>query len=176
MSVTVTKPESDTCSRETCETEFLIPNAKRGSYCSLECADRDDAESVLDVLSRAHDFCASCYKPKKVIYRPDEASTPALRRKPLLIRDAFVGFEDITRYAKLGDYGIECECGAVNHDLATDLCRDGEPYEWYLQLAVDHFRKKGKWEYKFDVETFCETFWQTTDFELATGKALYKDG
>lgn len=172
MSVTLTKAETDTCARDACEVEFAIPNAAQGSYCSGECADRDDAASVLQHLEQAHTFCVSCFKPRKVVYRPDEASTPELRKKAFIIRESFVGFETLTEFSEAGPYGIECSCGAINHDLAVDLCRDGEPYEWFLQLAIDHFRELGEWDYEFDIEEFCEVFWRSDDFELAIGRAL----
>ena len=171
MSIAITQPEQYTCEHRDCNEEVPEPNLVRGQYCSLACADRADGQTVIDHLRRDHRFCATCLRPRKVVYRPADRDVESLRRKALLIRESFVGFEELTEFAELGEHGIECECGAIAHDTPL-LDRDGGPWEWWLARAVEQLRHEGQWEYRVDVPTLADAAWETDDLELAVGHAL----
>jgi len=143
-----------------------------GQYCSTEHAVRDDGHEVLSTLARDHRFCGSCYRPQKVVYRPPDTESPKLRTKALVVRESFVGYEELTEHAEQGAYGIECSCGSVGHGDPETLCRNGSPYEWFLKCAVRQLRSEGTWDYHFDIETFADASWGDDDLELAVGRAL----
>jgi len=153
-----------------CSQEFEF-NENR-DYCSEECEIADRGQGLLNQIENDHRFCGSCYKPIKTVYRPADETTPELRKKALVIRESFVGFEDLTEHAEKGQYGIECSCGNISHYHAEELLRDGEPYEWFLKLSVETFREEGQREDTFCIETFCNVYWETEQFAYAIGKAL----
>lgn len=172
MSVTRPQTRHFECDGPGCSEEFDTASAVAGSYCSPACRDRDTGQSLLAHIGQDHRFCASCYRPRKVVYRPDDADAPELRKKALLVRESFVGFETVTEFADRGPYGIECQCGTVDHDHSEPVVRDGEPYEWWLARAVGQLRAEGQVEYEFDVATFADAYWNGADIELAVGRAL----
>ena len=143
-----------------------------GSYCSTDCRERARGASALRNIEHDHRFCSTCYKPLKVVFRPADRESPKLRKKALVIRESFVGFQDFTEFAESGDFGLECSCGNVDHYHHEPDFRDGEPYEWYLKLAITKFRQEGQTDDRFDLETFADEFWTTDDLELAVGRAL----
>lgn len=172
MSITITQAERYECSREGCTERFASPESIRGSYCSTACADRDRGQDVIDHLRRDHRFCGTCLRPRKVVYRPADADVEDLRRKALLIRESFVGFETLTEHAHMGPHGIECRCGAIDHRGTESWLRDGEPWEWWLLRAVDQLRHEGQWQYRLDIETLANAVWDDQDLPLALGRAL----
>lgn len=176
MSVTVTTrhavEEHHECARDGCVDEFTTSQAVAGSYCSARCRDRDRGERVLGHLEQDHRFCGSCYRPRKTVYRPDEADVPDLRVKALVIRESFVGFEELSEFAEMGPYGIECQCGTVDHRTAEPIFRDGEPWEWWLARAVEQLREEGQFGYDLDIATLANAHWDGADLDLAMGRAL----
>jgi hypothetical protein len=168
------QPQVDSyeCERDGCDTEFVDGAAVQGSYCSQDCADRETGAGLLRALAHDHRFCASCYRPRKVVYRPADAECEQLRKKALVVRESFVGFQHLTEYADVGEHGVECSCGAVDHRASIDLCRDGEAYEWWLKRAVEQLRREGKFDYRFDIQTFADRLWDGDDIELAVGRAI----
>lgn len=176
MSITITTREQAleqyTCDRGECDHRFTEPEAVAGSYCSTECRDRARGEGALVRIRRDHRFCGSCYRPRKTVYRPDDADVPDLRRKALIIRESFVGFEDLSEFAALGPHGVECACGTTDHTTEEQLFRDGEPWHWWLSAAIQQLREEGFWEYECDAATLADAFWREQDLALAVGKAL----
>lgn len=172
MSVITTRPESFDCSHDDCDGEFLKPNAVAGSFCSTDCRDRDRGASLLNHLEQDHRFCGSCYRPRKTVYRPKGATCPELRKKALVIRESFVGFEELTEFSSKGPYGIECRCGTISHDAAELLFRDGEPWEWWLSRAIDQLREEGQHDRHLDAAALADAYWETDDLALAVGRAL----
>lgn len=168
--------ETYQCSAADCDEEFHAGRAIEGSYCSQACADRDCGQTVLDHLRQDHRFCSTCLRPRKVVYRPADSETPALRRKALIVREAFIGFEDLTQWSDMGPHGIECQCGSLDHHTPDDWLRSGEPWEWWLARAVDQLRREGQWEYCLDAANLAEETWdggdQDVDLALALGRAL----
>lgn len=147
-------------------------SAVGGSYCSTECRDRATGDRVLGHLRQDHRFCGSCYRPRKTVYRPADSEVEKLRSKALIIRESFVGFEELTEFVSEGPYGIECNCGTIAHRDSEPLFRDGEPYEWWLARAVEQLREEGVWEYDLDVATFADALWAGDDLALAVGRAV----
>jgi len=156
------------CSHPECNTE----HSRTGSYCSPECRTKHKGRKALLNIKHDHRFCSTCYKPLKVVYRPDDRDTPELRKKALIIRESFTGFQDYTEHVEHGNFGIECSCGNVDHYHSEELLRDNEGYEWYLKLVFQKFRAEGQIDSEFDIECFCNTYWETGDFELSVGRSL----
>lgn len=169
MSVRTTTPESDTCACPGCDAEFTIPNAVRGSYCSAACADRHDGQRFLEHLRRDHTVCWSCLRPRKTVERP---TAEARRGLDPVTDDALVGFEYLTEHADRGQYGVECTCGAVDHDIDGYDRRDGAPYHWHLLRIVEEMAAQGQHDKTFDLPAFADTYWETDDLALAVGRAL----
>lgn len=143
-----------------------------GQYCCTEHAIRDAGDDVLSTLAHDHRFCSSCYRPVRVVYRPADSECPKLRTKALVVRESFVGYEELTEHAEQGAYGVECTCGSVGYGDPESLCRDGSPYEWFLKRAVGQLRREGAWDHRFDVATFADAMWDGDDIDLAVGKAI----
>lgn len=143
-----------------------------GQYCSQECFLASKGEKALNNIRHDHRFCSTCYRPLKVVYRPDDQDTPELRKKALVIRESFAGFQDFTEYAESGAHGLECVCGNVDHYHSEGFIRDSEPYEWFLKLAIAKFRDEGQVDYTFDITEFSNAYWETDNFEYAVGKAI----
>lgn len=170
MSVTLTTPDRDTCADPDCDQEYPVPNAVAGSYCSQDCADRHDGRRLLRNIREDHRFCWSCWRARKEIERPT-----AYARRQLdtwRIDDAVVGFEYHTRHVDLGDHGLECECGAVDHDIDEWITRTEGPYHWLLKLIIEQMNDEGQHHHSFDIATFADTYWRTDDLELAVGRAI----
>jgi len=149
-----------------------IEHTVAGSYCSERCHTAHKGQKALNNIRHDHRFCSTCFRPLKVVYRPDDADCPELRKKALIIRESFQGFQDFTEHAESGNHGIECVCGNVDHYHSEDTLREGEPFEWFLKLAFETFRKEGQVDYTFDTETFADQYWQHNDFEHAVGAAI----
>ncbi len=158
------------CSHPECTED----HSRTASYCSPECRLKHKGRKALRNIKHDHRFCSTCYKPLKVVYRPADSKTPKLRKKALIIREAFAGFQDFTEFAESGDYGLECDCGNVDHYHSEPDFRDQESYEWWLKLVFETFKKEGQQDDSFDIETFCDSYFETDDFELALGRALHE--
>lgn len=167
------QPKANTC--DNCGdvkpiTELVTP--ANGVYCDEECRLTHKGEKLLRNIEQDHRFCATCYKPLRVVYRPAEGEAPSLRKKALLIRESFIGFQDLTEHAESGDYGVECDCGNIQHYHSEPTLRNGEPYEHFLNLAIDRLRNEGQFEYTFDTEAFSSTLDESDHFEYAVGVAI----
>lgn len=167
----VSAPTYD-CSRSDCDKQFQQASAAAGSYCSQRCAALDRGECLLKDLRRDHRFCATCFRARKDVYRPDAADVPALREKAAVVRDAFIGFEDLTAAAAYGDYGVECECGAVGHDHVFETLREQHPWPLHLAAAVVYLREEGRFDHQLDVEEFRRALEAGAELPLALGWAL----
>jgi hypothetical protein len=169
MTVRTVTPDRDTCAFDDCDAEYAVPNAVAGSFCSAECAARDRGRSFLRSIRHDHRFCWSCFRLRKEIERPtDEA-----RRGLGPVTDAaLVGYEYHTEHVDMGEHGLECTCGAVDHDIDAWIDRESGPYHWYLRILVEQTRIEGQHEYTFDLETFADEYWAEDDLELALGRAL----
>ena len=158
------------CHHPDCESERT--SSQYGSFCSDRCKTRHVGLKALRNIKHDHRFCATCYKPLKTIYRPADRESAKLRTKAVIIRDSFVGYQELTEFAKRGGYGLECSCGNVGHYHTEQAFQEGEPYEWFLKLAFEKFRKEGQIDDRFCIETFCNEFWRSEDLEFSVGKAL----
>lgn len=168
MSIQIRHAETDACDRPDCESEYAIPNAV-GGYCSEECAARHRGQKLLRHIQQDHRFCTSCWAPRKTIERP---TANARRGLGPVTDDALVGFEDYTRHVEMGPHGLECECAAIDHDIAEWDRRDDVPYHWRLLRIVEQIDAEGQRDITFDLGTFADEYWTTGDIELAVGRAL----
>jgi hypothetical protein len=169
MSVRTTTPESDQCAFPDCSEEFRIPNAVAGSYCSTECRDRHEGRRLLRHVRQDHTVCWSCWRRRKEIERPTDA---ARRGLDPVTDQALVGFEYLTEHADHGKHGVECECGAVDHDIPDYDRRDDVPYHWLLYRYLEATRDEGQHDRDLDLATFADVLWESEDLELAVGRAL----
>lgn len=168
MSVQTTVRETFECAR--CGGPRQKRTSVKGSFCSLGCYYAHKGAKALNTIREDHKTCSSCFRPVKTVYRPDDSECYQLRKKPLIIREAFVGFETDTQYADRGMWGIECKCGTVNQSDEDEMCRDGVAYEWFLW---QHFQASQELDATFDIATFADLMWEHNDLERAVGEALY---
>jgi len=167
--VTLVAEETYDCEYPDCEETRTPSSSVGGSYCSQECRDRATGEQFLCSIRQDHRFCWSCLRQRKEIERP----TAETRRGLGPITDAaLVGYEYHTRHADMGEHGLECTCGAVDHDIPDWLRRETGPYHWYLTRLVEVTRAEGQHDYAFDLATFADRYWETDDLDLAVGAAL----
>jgi hypothetical protein len=83
-----------------------------------------------------------------------------------------VGFEYPTEHVDEGSWGLECRCGAVDHDTPAYDRRDAVPYHWHLYLISRQLVAEGQRDTALDLPTFADALWETDDLELAVGRAL----
>lgn len=169
MTIRTVHADRDTCAFEDCDDQFAIPNAVAGSFCSQECADRHAGRSFLRDIHHDHRFCWSCLRIRKEIERPTDETRRGLGP---ITDEALVGYEYYTEHAQLGEHGVECTCGAVDHDIDEWLQREDGPYHWHLSLIVRETRAEGQHDKHFDLAKFADVYWTTDDLELALGSAL----
>jgi len=191
MSIQVTHQKADTCAFPDCDKEFQVLNAVAGSYCSQECHDRHAGRRLLRTIRQDHRFCWSCWRPRKELEQPTEeyrtrafatsgvgltvdgeGALTAERYGQELSNEAVVGFEHHSRHVTMGPYGLECECGAIDHDNVDWDKREDVAYHWQLKRVIQQMTDEGAHDYQFDVVTFAEELWATDDLELAVGRAI----
>ena len=170
LAMAVAKQSSHDCVY--CDATYTM--GYRGSYCSESCYYADEGEDVYEHLKSDHRICATCLKPTKVVFRPNDNECPELRKKALIIREAFIGFQDLTEYAEMGNYGTECQCGNVDHYNTNGTIRKRESYPWFLMLALEQFRQEGQLEHTFDLPRFLNAEWDSGSFVEALGRALHE--
>lgn len=169
MPITVTRQEEYDCEFDGCTATRTESSSVAGSYCSEECAARARGRKLLNILEHDHRFCWSCWRERKEIERP---TAEARRGLGPVTDDALVGYEHHTEHVELGPYGLECACGAIDHDLDGWDQRETAPYHWYLKHIAETTQAEGQHDYDFDLETFADWYYQSEDLELALGAAL----
>jgi len=168
-SITITREQRYDCSFEDCTDQRTPSTSVAGSYCSPECATRATGRKFLRDVEHDHRFCWSCFRQRKEIERPTDE---ARRGKGRFTAKAMVGLEYRTEHVEEGPYGLECECGAVDHDTPEYDRREAGPYHWFLLLVSQQLVAEGQREDEIDIETFADVYWSTDDLELAVGRAL----
>ena len=173
MSVQITQQRRYECSLEDCDDERTRTSSVDGSFCSRDCADQAHGRALLQDIKQDHRFCWSCFRQRKRVERPTDE---ALRRVDTITADALVGYESATPAVKRGDYGLECECGAVDHDLPDWGRRAAGPFEWFLQLASERLVADGRRDDAVDAVALADELWADGDEDvplgLAVGRAL----
>ncbi|WP_436933675.1 hypothetical protein [Halovenus marina] len=157
------------CALEECDQERTPSTSIAGSYCSDECAARAAGRALLQDIEQDHRFCWSCFRQRKSIERP---TAEAKRGRGRWTAEAMVGFEYATEHVDMGPYGLECTCGAVDHDLDWTEVRDRTPFHWYLGLASRQLVADGRRDDAVDVAELADQLWLTDDLELSVGRAL----
>jgi hypothetical protein len=173
MSVQTTQQRRYECSLKGCDAERTRTSSVEGSYCSRDCADRAHGRALLQDIKQDHCYCWSCFRQRKRVERPTDE---ALRGLGAVTADALIGYESPTAAVERGDYGLECECGAVDHDLPDWGQRSAGPWEWFLQLASEELVDDGRRDDAVDAATLADELWAGGDedvpLELAVGRAL----
>jgi len=173
MSVQLTQQRRYECSLEDCDNERTRTSSVDGSYCSRACADRARGRALLRDIRQDHRFCWSCFRQRKKVERPTDEARSGWS---LLIDEAVVGYESPTPAVERGDYGLECKCGAVDHDLPDWGRRAAGPFEWFLQLASERLAADGRRNDAVDAATLADELWVDgagdVSLELAVGRAL----
>jgi len=158
-----------TCALEECDNDRTPSTSVRGSYCSRDCADRADGRALLQDIEQDHRFCWGCFRKRKDVERvPDEAR----RGRGRFTAEAMIGFETPTRHVERGPYGLECTCGAVDHDVDYVEARDRAPFHWFLSAASRQLVADGRREDAINAAALADRLWQGDDLALAVGRAL----
>jgi len=173
MSVQITQQQRYECSLEECDNKSTRTSIVDGSFCSRACADRAQGRALLRDIRQDHRFCWSCFRQRKRVERPTDE---ALRGLGAVTADALVGYESPTAAVERGDWGLECECGAVDHDLPDWGQRSAGPWEWFLKLASERLVADGRRNDAVDAATLADELWADgagdVSIELAVGRAL----
>lgn len=169
MSIAIVQQERYDCAFPDCDDTRTETSSVQGSYCSQECADRHTGRKFVRLVREDHRFCWSCLRIRKEIEQPT-----AFARRGLgpITDEALQGFEYHSEHVTMGEYGLECTCGAVDHDIDGYFKREDGPYHWHILLLVEQITSEGQTNYDFDLATFADVFWETDDFELSLGRAL----
>jgi hypothetical protein len=169
MSIRLVQEREYPCSRPDCTAQFKQSTAIAGSYCSEDCAAQDTGRKFLANIRRDHRFCWSCFRTRKEIERP----TDELRRgRGRHTAEAIIGYEYPTQHVEMGPYGLECECGGIDHDTPDWDVRYSVPYQWFLYRISEQLVNEGQREDAIDLVTLADELWETDDLELAVGRAL----
>jgi len=172
MSVTLRREERYDCAFEECNETRTSSTSVAGSYCSRDCADRAAGRALLRTIRQDHRFCWSCWRRRKEIERPTD---PARRGLGPVVDSALVGYEYTTGAVERGPYGIECKCGALDHDDPAYDRRDEGPYQWFLYVAVERLVAEGQRDSRLEIGRLADELWADDDevpLELAVGRAL----
>ena len=168
-SITLVQEDRYDCSFEDCDQQRTPSSSVAGSYCSTECAARATGRSFLDDVRQDHRFCWSCFRQRKEIERPTDET---LRGRGRHTAEAIVGYQYSTEHTDEGSWGLECTCGAVDHDTPAYDQRESGPYHWFLYQISRQLVAEGQRETVLDLVTFADVYWETDDLELAVGRAL----
>jgi len=173
MPVTVRPQKRYDCSLDGCDNDRTPASTVAGSYCSRECADRSDGRALLRDIRQDHRFCWSCFRQRKEVERPTDEARSGWS---LLIDEAVVGYEYPTEFVEQGPYGLECKCGALDHDDPVYDQRHEGPFERFLQLASERFVADGRRNDAVDAAALTDEFRVDSDedvpLELAVGRSL----
>jgi len=173
MSVKLTRQRRYECALEECDGERTRTSSVDGSYCSRECADRARGRGLLRDIRQDHRFCWSCFRQRKEIERPTDEARSGWS---LLIDEAVVGYQYPTKVVEQGPHGLECKCGAIDHDDPGYDRRHEGPFEWFLQLASEQLVDDGRRDDAADAATLADELWAggagDVPLELAVGRAL----
>ena len=167
--VTRTQAPRYPCAHPDCDADRTAHSSVAGSYCSERCAALDTGASFLRAVRQDHRFCWSCFRQRKEIERPSDA---ARRGRGRYTAEAMVGFEFPTKHVEVGPHGLECHCGAIDHDTPEWDQRRCGPYHWFLYLVAEEMVAEGQRETSLDLVTFAEELWQTDNLALALGRAF----
>lgn len=192
MSTASPRSQTDTCAYRDCQTEVAAPQAIEGSYCSEGCYYREVGARFLSHLDHRHELCGTCFRLRKDIERPPaeylhrhfrtsgvgwsregaDGDWTVERFGQEVSRESVVGFADITEHASPGPFGLECRCGAIDHDIDDQDIRDTTAWEWWLQLASEYLRDIGAREDALQSWVIAHVYAKTQDLEYAVGFAL----
>jgi hypothetical protein len=186
------RSQSASCAYRACDASRDPHDSVEGSYCSQACYYRDRGDRLLRAIEHRHELCSTCFRLTKDIERPPvEYLRRHFRRSGVgwsregadepwtverygqeVSRDAVVGFADATEHATPGSYGLECRCGAVDHDIDEQAIRDTQAWEWWLQVATEYLQDIGAREDALTAPTVAHAYWRTEDLRYAVGLAL----
>jgi len=173
MSVTITHQQRYTCAHDDCNNTRTQTSSVDGSYCSRDCADRSAGQAFLQDIKQDHRFCWSCFRQRKRVERPPKKALRGLGR---VTADAVIGYQSPTPAVQQGDYGLECTCGAVDHNTPDYTRRTAGPYSWYLANLTRRLRADGRRDTTIDPAQLADELWnhgsQDVSLELAVGRAL----
>jgi len=194
FAMSTTRPtHTATCSYRDCDANRDPANSVEGSYCSQPCYYRAQGTRLLThIRDRRHEICGTCFRLTKDIDRPPEeylrrhfqisgvgwsregknAPWTIERYGQEVSRDSVIGFADITEHAAPGPWGLECRCGAVDHDIDDQAVRDTQAWEWWLQVATEYLREIGARDDIVRAPTVAHAYWRTDDLRYAVGLAL----
>jgi hypothetical protein len=168
-SITVAPEERYDCAFDGCDNDRTPSSSVAGSYCSTECATLATGRSFLEDIKQDHRFCWSCFRQRKEIERPTDEARRGLGP---VTDEALIGYEYSTPHVSEGVWGLECTCGAVDHDTPAYDVRESVPYYWYLYLIGEQLVADGQRDNSLDLETLADVHWATDALELAVGRAL----
>jgi hypothetical protein len=182
--------ESYTCSH--CDGERSPETSVRGSFCSAACYYRHRGTKALHAIRQDHRFCGSCFRRIKTTSRPAER-TLQRQQVSLLVREAFVGYQDRTEHATVGvdefdrdaernhalrveGTRLSCRCGTVDPQDEHEVLRDLDTRATVISLwrALVALERDGTLQQRPTRGDYFDAFREAgPDWAYATGRALY---
>lgn len=141
----------------------------RKQHCSHDCYYKSRGNDILrhrGILEADHRNCSTCRAfTKEVEHPPDNHWFGGVTE------DAVIGYQYPTPAAYDGRYGLECECGNVNHYHSEETIR--EQVDWISNLAeaMAEYKKEGKIE-SFDLGVFVREYYEYGCRERAYGRSV----
>jgi hypothetical protein len=160
MPITTREPPRYQCELDDCPETRTPQSSVAGSYCSRDCANRARAQHLLTDIQQDHRFCYSCFRQRKTIERPTDETR---RGWPPIIDDAVIGYEHPTEHVNRGPYGLECTCGAIDHDDPKYHRHTPGTFEQYLAAASHVLVDDGRRDTAIDPHALTYALTDDTD-------------
>lgn len=187
--------QTDECACDSCDHEFVVDLAIKGSYCSLDCFYRDKGAAALRQIRHDHQWCATCFRRIKTVEAPPDGvyldiKGPDHEGAADDVRNVIVGYQYRTEHTTWGtdDFSDDdhcrierqrwsCECGNVDPSERDDILEEIELETIVASLfrCLEALAEKGalqndpSWSrYK----SALRDHWR--DWEFAVGRALYE--
>ncbi|MCD2204425.1 hypothetical protein [Halobacterium sp. KA-6] len=200
MSITSTptdtspRNEGFDCNYDDCDTNEPAAHGPVGAYCSKPCQARDRGRRLLALFEHDHRYCATCFRPLKVV-----DDVPEWRRSSLgpVTERAATGFQSLTEHAERGEVarrrdayqfetriGVVCECGNANTREREALLQRANVRAVVRQLyeSLETLREEGQHDKRVDLEALIAAlrsqvnYGSGLDFEYAVGVAVDGEG
>ena len=190
--MSATTPQTETYTCEHCGGPRKISTSVGGSFCSEHCLFRHRGEKALRQIITDHRWCATCFRQIKTTHRPSEDDLKAMD-VPRHIRDAFIGYQDVTEHATDGvdvtdavegssrriEYTrTSCSCGAVDPCDRHEVLRQLDPAETIQSLwtCLNRLERDGTLQRRPSQTPYLEALRESNrDWVYAIGRALYSE-
>jgi hypothetical protein len=185
MSTTTDTGSRYDCAHDDCQKTFLPEHAIAGSFCSVDCWNRDKGRKLLNNLQYDHCYCSNCGTKLKEVEKPPKSFLVGKDRHSA---NSIVGFQYRTPSADTGEIDVDdtpgrevvatgtvCgECGNANQSEAFPEDRERHLFEYAQRIleSLAEKREQGVPVKPVDEQEFFDALVETEDLVLGLGRAI----